>query len=289
MRHVSPCYRLAIHPVTMHAMTLPLSIDSICALRRPAAQQVAIRLVAETGSTNADLLAGVAHLAGPTLLLTEAQTAGKGRAGRTWHSEPGATLTFSLAWKFSLPVQALLGLSPAVGVVVAEVLAQFDVNAQLKWPNDVLLEGKKIAGILIETAAAKGSAGAHIWAVIGIGINIVMPDSLAERIGRPVAAAPNLLLDRNRVVAALLNSLAEALDLFEQQGFQAFMTRWNALHAYAGEQVAIIDRDRTLHEGTALGIDDSGRLLMDSLNGQITVIVGDVSLRPLQSLHARDA
>jgi BirA family biotin operon repressor/biotin-[acetyl-CoA-carboxylase] ligase len=272
-------------------MTSPLSIETIRALCRPAAQQVAIEWVAETGSTNADLLAGLEQLSGPALLLTETQTAGKGRAGRTWHSAPGEALTFSLAWKFSLPAQALLGLPLAVGVAVAEALAQFGVGVRLKWPNDVLLDGKKVAGILIEIAAAKGGAGEQCWAVIGVGINIVVPDSLAALIGRPVAAAPGLQGDRNRVVAALLSNLTDAMLLFEDQGFKAFGARWNALHAYGGEQVAIIDGGQVLHKGIAVGVDDSGRLLMDTLQGRVAVVAGDVSLvslRPLQSSHAKE-
>jgi BirA family biotin operon repressor/biotin-[acetyl-CoA-carboxylase] ligase len=261
-------------------MISPLSIDSIGALCRAPAQQVAIRLVAETGSTNNDLLAGLPHLNLPTLLIAETQTAGKGRAGRTWHSAPGAALTFSLAWKFNLPAQALLGLPLAVGVVVAEALAQFDVETRLKWPNDVLCDGKKVAGILIETAAAGDpAAGEAIWAVIGIGINLLVPDDMIRRIGQPVAAAPSLQTDRNRVLAALFNGLAEAMALFESHGFAAFRERWNDLHAYRGQGVVITDRGQVLHAGSALGVDDSGRLLLDTPQGQVAVLAGDVSLR----------
>ncbi len=208
-------------------------------------------------------------------MIAETQTAGKGRAGRTWHSAPGAALTFSLAWKFNLPAQALLGLPLAVGVVVAEALAQFDVETRLKWPNDVLCDGKKVAGILIETA----SACEAIWAVIGIGINLLAPDELARKIGQPVAAAPSLQTDRNRVLAALLNGLAEAMALFEARGFSAFRERWNGLHAHRGQRVVITDRGQILHEGSALGVDDSGRLLLDTPQGHTTVLAGDLSLR----------
>jgi BirA family biotin operon repressor/biotin-[acetyl-CoA-carboxylase] ligase len=264
----------------MCGMTAPFSIDSLSAHCRPHAQQVAIRLVAETGSTNNDLLAELKHLNLPTLLIAESQTAGKGRAGRTWHSAPGTALTFSLAWKFNVPAQALLGLPLAVGVLVAEALAQFEVDTRLKWPNDILRDGKKMAGILIETAnAGGGAADAAIWAVIGVGINLLAPDELAHKIGQPVAAAPSLMIDRNRVLAALLNSLAEGLALFEAQGFCAFRERWNTLHAHRGQRVVITDRSQVLHEGSAQGVDDSGRLLLDTLHGQIAVLAGDLSLR----------
>jgi len=263
-------------------MSTSLSVESIQTHCSAQARQVAISIVAETGSTNVDLLAVLGKLTGPSLLIAEAQTAGKGRAGRTWHSEPGATLTFSLAWKFNLPAQALLGLPLAVGVVIAEALQQFGVNACLKWPNDVLRDGNKMAGVLIETANAKGSMadmGDQVWAVIGIGINMVVRDQLAHLIGRPVAAAPNLQADRNRVLAVLLNGLVDAVSLFEAQGFKAFRDRWNSLHAYCGLSVEVVDRGQVLHEGLAVGVDDSGRLLLNMSGQQIAVVAGDVSLR----------
>lgn len=267
----------------MSGMNSALSIEHIIASCTADAQQIAITLVEETGSTNVDLLSGIENFTGPHLLIAEAQTAGKGRAGRAWYSEPGATLTFSLAWKFDLPTHALLGLPLAVGVVIAETLAQFEIDARLKWPNDVLRDGKKMAGVLIETATVKDSARSQVWAVIGIGINIIVPDRLAALIGRPVSAAPSLQPDRNRVMAALLNGLAQAAILFEANGFKAFRERWNHLHAHGGQHVTIVDCGQVLHEGRAIGVDDSGRLLLDTLEGQIAVVAGDVSLRAQDS------
>jgi BirA family biotin operon repressor/biotin-[acetyl-CoA-carboxylase] ligase len=266
-------------------MMTPLSVDSIAALCRAPAQHVAIRVVAETGSTNADLMAELEQLNCPTLLVAEAQSAGKGRAGRAWHSAPGATLTFSLAWKFAIPPQALLGLPLAVGVAVVEALNQFDIDAKLKWPNDILCEGAKLGGILIETATPGEAPHSQAWAVIGIGINMLAPDGLAQRIGQPVAAAPALRTQRARALATLLNCLAEALALFEQRGFAAFQQRWNAVHAFDRRQVSIIEQGRVLHEGQALGVDESGRLLLATPQGQVAVLAGDVSLRTTESLQ----
>lgn len=265
----------------MHHMSQPsfppLSSENIAALRDVHARRIAIRVVAETGSTNADLLAAAAQLREPTLLVAENQTAGRGRAGRSWQSEPGATLTFSLAWKFDLPPQALLGLPLAVGTVIAETLARFDVDAKLKWPNDVLLGRDKMAGVLIETAPA--AQGPAIWAVIGIGINILMPQSLAERIDRPVAAASNLRQRREAVLAALLDNLSVALDLFARHGFAVFSERWNQLHAWRGLPVVVVDRGEVLQRGSAWGVDAQGQLLLDTAKGRVAVVAGDVSLR----------
>jgi BirA family biotin operon repressor/biotin-[acetyl-CoA-carboxylase] ligase len=252
------------------------SAERIAALCRPDAHRVELRVVEETGSTNADLMAALPGLSAPLLLLAQNQTAGRGRAGREWLSVPGKSLTFSLAWKFGLPVHALVGLPLAVGVALAETLAAFGIEVRLKWPNDVLLQGRKLAGILIESAHAVDGS----WAVIGIGINMVL-DAAAARIGQPVASLPWLAeLDRDVLMAALLSALAEALTLFERHGLSAFLQRWNGLHAYRGQTVMILDQGRLLHEGIAAGADALGRFLLDTAGGQVAVMAGDVSLRP---------
>lgn len=242
-----------------------------------AARQVAIEVVAETGSTNADLLAraSASRLAGPVLLVAGSQTAGRGRAGRAWQSAAGASLTFSLAWKFDCALPQLVGLPLAVGVAIADALHGCGVDARLKWPNDVLLDGRKLAGILIETAAARDG----IWAIIGIGINLSLPQDLAKRIGSPASGLPPLAATPDDLLAALLDTLAQTLTEFSAAGLAPFTSRWNALHAWAGEQVAVLDHDQVRQQGAAVGIDDSGRLLIDSADGRVAVLSGDVTLR----------
>lgn len=267
----------------MDSSPVKLSAELILASLQPHARHVAIEVVQETGSTNADLLARVGQLQGPVLRAAENQTAGRGRAGRTWLSEPGQSLTFSLAWPFGSSMRELAGLPPAVGVALAETLGDWGIAVELKWPNDVQREGNKLAGILIETAA-KGVQTESIWAVIGIGLNLAMPPALANEIGQPAAGLPELAgkeagQKRNRLLAALLNGLASTLHQFEREGFAAFVERWNARHAYAGKMVNIIDHGKVLHEGIASGIDNTGRLLLDTGYGQVAVIAGDVSLR----------
>ena len=262
-------------------MTASLASERIATLCRPAAQHITVRVVDETGSTNADLLAALPSLTGPMLLIARSQTAGRGRAGRSWLSAPGKSLTFSLAWKFNLPVHALVGLPLAVGVSIAESLAMFNVQVKLKWPNDVLHEGRKLAGILIESAGAGSVPHDASWAVTGIGINMALGESMVAEIGRPVASIPWLAeLDQDMLMATLASGLAEALVQFEHEGLGAFTQRWNALHAYTGQPVMILDNGKLQHEGLAIGVDDVGRFLLDTPSGRRAIVAGDVSLRP---------
>jgi BirA family biotin operon repressor/biotin-[acetyl-CoA-carboxylase] ligase len=238
---------------------------------------ISVEVVGETGSTNADLLARAPSLQGPHMLAALSQTAGRGRAGRSWLTAPGSALTFSLAWPFAGGVGQLAGLPLAVGVAVAEVLRSLGVPAQLKWPNDILRDGAKLAGILVETTARPQGG---VWAVIGIGINLTLPDELEQRIDRAAASAAWLAqMDRNTLMATLLEALAAALDRFGREGFTPFCARWNVLHAWAGETVTIVDQGKVLMEGLAAGVDERGQLLLDTASGRIPVVAGDVSLR----------
>jgi BirA family biotin operon repressor/biotin-[acetyl-CoA-carboxylase] ligase len=217
-----------------------LNTQKILLLRDHHGEQVDVEVVAETGSTNADLMARLHELQAPVLRIAEHQTAGRGRAGRVWHSISGGVLTFSLAWH-------------------------------------ILKEQKKLAGVLIETSSHTDNGS---WAVIGVGLNLTVPDALELEIGQAVADAPWLAqMDRNLLVARLLNALAKAMDEFRQYGFATFAERWNKLHAFAGQAVLVLDRGQVLHEGVALGVDHSGCLVLQTAQGQVTVVAGDVSLR----------
>jgi BirA family biotin operon repressor/biotin-[acetyl-CoA-carboxylase] ligase len=251
-----------------------MNAAAIAALSRAG---VAVEVVAQTGSTNADLLARARTLAAPLLLIAEHQSAGRGRAGRSWLSSPEGSLTFSLAWRFDGGPQALLGLPLAVGVALADTLGTLGQQVHLKWPNDVLKDGDKLAGILIETQSAPGGG---TWCVIGIGLNLLMPDEIEAQLGRSAAGMPWLArMDRDALMAALLDGLAGCLREFTARGFAAFSARWNLRHAWQGETVVLLDGGVVRHEGRAAGVDDSGRLLLDTDEGRITVMAGDVSLR----------
>jgi BirA family biotin operon repressor/biotin-[acetyl-CoA-carboxylase] ligase len=245
-----------------------------------AGRTVTVQVVAQTGSTNTDLLSALHELNGPVLLVAESQTAGRGRAGRSWLSANGDSLTFSVAWPFAQDqngLTGLLGLPLAVGVAVAETLLALEVPVQLKWPNDILKAGQKLAGVLVETAVQ----GERNWAVIGIGLNLRVPDQLEAQIGHGVADATWLAqMDRNQLLAQLLDRVAQAMQRFAIDGLTSFVERWNALHAHAGKPVNLIDQGRLVQQGTALGINQQGCLLLrDEQGGVVPVMAGDVSLR----------
>ncbi|MBC7415123.1 MAG: biotin--[acetyl-CoA-carboxylase] ligase [Herminiimonas sp.] len=263
-------------------MTIFITPDAISlSCRSAASAAVDIDVVAETKSTNADLLARACALQHPTLLVALAQTAGRGRAGRNWQSDADS-LTFSLAWPLRHAVTTLLGLPLAIGVAVADVLAARGVRVALKWPNDILLEGRKLAGILIETTGGN-AVERQAWAVIGIGINLRKATAADDAIDTLLPASAALpATDRNVLLAELLDALMATLQQFEESGFAPSVARWNALHAHAGRQVDIVDQGRILHSGAALGVDASGRLLLDTGAQVVPIVAGDVSLRVSQ-------
>lgn len=236
-------------------------------------------VVASTGSTNADLRARLPGLTQPVLLAAEQQTAGRGRAGRHWLDAPGASLSFSLAWRFGGELAQLSGLSLAVGVLIAETLRTGGWQAGLKWPNDLLLDGRKLGGVLIETVSARPG----IWAIIGVGLNVHPHTGRDAAVGTETASLATEALDRNALLATIADALADGLPLFDVQGLTPFVPRWKALHAYAGEAVDLIERGRLLQQGIARGIDEMGCLLLDTRAGRIAVLAGDISLRKQQA------
>ena len=240
---------------------------------------LSIETVESTASTNADLLARVGQMAAPVMLVADQQLAGRGRAGRRWHSQAESSLTFSLAWRFYLPVRSLSGLSLVVGIALADALARYGEQVQLKWPNDLLRDQKKLGGVLIETSTDPHADGA-LWAIIGIGLNLQQSERLQSEVGQPMSAlSAATSSDRDALLARLLDYLCMHLTQFEQDGFTNFAPRWNALHAHRDLPVHIIDRGQLLHAGVARGVDALGCLLIETPTGLRAVVAGDVSLR----------
>lgn len=236
-------------------------------------------------STNTQLMLRAAQGARSGLVLAaEAQTAGRGRRGRVWQSAIGSTLTFSLLWRFAQGARELAGLSLAVGVALARVLRAAGAgDAQLKWPNDVVLPGGKLAGILIEM---QGDVLGPSAAVIGIGINVRADPRVYAAVDQPVAdletatAAP---VDRNQLLASLLAELAVVLERFAAGGFAPLREEWQSLHAHQNQAVRLILPDGREVIGCARGVADDGVLLLETAAGIARHHSGEVSLRPLKT------
>lgn len=257
----------------------PLSADLIRQHLGERAAGFDLRLIPECPSTNSLLMDSPATELALPVVVAERQTAGRGRRGRSWLAWPGASLTFSLAWRFPPGSAAPAGLSLVAGLALAVALEKLGyADVQLKWPNDVLLEGRKVAGILVELQSGRGRPPA---AVIGIGVNVALPPgvsipdqpavtSLAE-----AGAAPP---DRHRVLAAILAELQDFLDLYAAAGFGALRGAWMQRNRHAGLPVRILG-DGEAVEGVCLGVDDDGALLLGGEGGPRRILSGEVSLR----------
>lgn len=231
-------------------------------------------LLPECASTNA-LLLERAEAGAPSgkVLIAEAQTAGRGRRGRTWHSAPGDSLTFSLLWRF-VAGTVPLGLSLAAGVAVAEALSKVGAgDTALKWPNDVLKDGKKLAGILVELVP-----GAPHVAVIGIGLNLRLPAAMPEEL-RAQCAALDAAIDPNVLLAALLVELRAMLETFATASFAALRDAWTARHAFQDAPVRLLSDFTPPREGLCRGVDETGALLLETAGGIERILSGEVSLR----------
>ena len=219
-------------------------------------------------STNTLLMqrAGAGAASG-SVIAAEWQT---GRAGRPEHAQQ----------RFQQGAGTLSGLSLAVGVALTRALARLGLTGVgLKWPNDAIWQGCKLAGILIEL---QGEANGPSAAVIGIGINCRLPAALRDRIDQPVADLAQIAgvdVDRNRLLAVLLIELADALRAFAHGGFAPLREEWQARHVYQNEPVRLTLPEAATLDGIAQGVDDNGALLIETAGGVRRVHSGEVSLR----------
>ena len=234
-----------------------------------------LRRVARCGSTNSVLLAEQ-RLERPVLLLADEQAAGRGRRGRRWLSAPDAGLTFSLAAILSRPLRELAALPLVAGVATARALHALGASgAALKWPNDIVVAGAKLGGILVET---KSHPGGGVKAVIGIGINLRGGAELAKRLRRPVAALEQFapVPEKAALAAAIGRALLEALAAFETRGLAAVRADWEKLDAHAGERLRVRLADGRVVTGVASGLDDDGALRLATRAGLRVVRSGRV-------------
>ena len=280
--------RLAVLGVALSAeqgaISLPKPVDLLDAerirLAVPRLGSEAVHVRFAVGSTNSVLARRLREGArAPELCSAEIQTAGRGRQGRRWVSGLGQSLVLSVSWRFDAPAGGLSGLSLAAGVALVEVLAAdgFD-GVMLKWPNDLVVEDRKLAGILVE--ASRFGAGSAAC-VVGVGFNVDLATSEFARIDQPwtdFARGFGRVPARSTLAARVANALLDACEQFRDHGLEPFVARWRERDALRGRPVRVLSAGRPI-EGTAGGIDGDGALLVEHSAGVIRCESGEVSVR----------
>ena len=246
-----------------------------------AAKRVHLEIVDEIDSTSTRLLESASSGApSGACLAAEWQRTGRGRRGRSWVAGLGSSLTFSLLWRFERGVGHLAGLTLAIGVAVSRALAACGVaDAKVKWPNDVVVDFRKLAGILVETS---GEMSGPSVAVVGVGVNYRLADSLVERIDQPVtdvAHSASELPSRNALLAQFLRELADALEAFERRGFADVADAWRALHAYQGREVRVIPAHEAPFDARVVDVAADGALVVSAGGRRRNLVSAEISLR----------
>jgi BirA family biotin operon repressor/biotin-[acetyl-CoA-carboxylase] ligase len=264
-------YRLEWPFQLLDADAIRHSVDA--SLRR----RVHIQTHWQIDSTNTALLrAAAAGAPDLSVVLSETQTDGRGRRGRSWQSPLGGNVYFSLLKRFDAAMGALAGLSIAAGIALARTLRGFGIgDVGLKWPNDLVAEGRKVAGILVELG---GEFLGPCYAVIGIGINVRAPDVKVDQPITDLAALCAIPPSRNDLVARLIENLATATDTFAADGFGAFEREFTEFDALAGKPVRVHTAG-AVRDGVAAGIDARGALLVRHGAETLAYDSADVSVR----------
>ena len=219
------------------------------------------------------------QLSSGQVCLAEYQSAGRGRRGRQWISPFGSQIYLSMYWYLEQGLAASTGLSLVTALAVSDaVKAHSDVQVQLKWPNDIYLDGVKLAGILIDL---EGQALEPSHSVIGVGLNLHMPEEagkLIEQKWTDLQSHSKVKIDRNALSAQLISCLHKRLHQYQQTGLAPMLDEWHALDAFLNKRVKLITGERITH-GICRGVNNQGALLLE-VNGQVKPVYGgEVSLR----------
>ncbi|MBS99283.1 MAG: bifunctional biotin--[acetyl-CoA-carboxylase] synthetase/biotin operon repressor [Oceanospirillaceae bacterium] len=249
-------------------------------LSEPARERLAeIAFAPEVASTNEVALSALGRGVRSGLYAAEYQSQGRGRRGRSWLSPYGSNLYFSLAWRFSAGVAGLEGLSLAVGLAIKDALARSGVHdIKLKWPNDLLWEGCKLGGVLIELS---GDASGECEVVIGVGLNVRLGHDQKQVIDQPATDLLRLMGQapaRNELLALLVDELVAMIIRFENAGFSSLRERWQAANAHHDKAVRLIAGAHEVR-GICRGVDDSGALLVETDTGIQAFHGGEISVR----------
>ena len=241
----------------------------------------ALDLLFEVGSTNQFLLdlARDGEPAAPRACLVEVQSAGRGRGGRPFLSALGGSVLLSLLWPLDSPPADLPGLSPAIAIAVARALESEDVDGVgLKWPNDVLVGGRKVCGILLELGADRRERRVL---VAGIGINIRLSASTGGAIDQPwtdLHCALGRTPSRNRVAGRVIDHVMQTVRVYLQEGFAPFRAEYRARDVLAGRELCLV-QGAVEFRGTARGLDERGALLVEAEGRLDAFLSGEVRVR----------
>lgn len=241
-------------------------------------EQGSVAVLPVIDSTNQYLLDRLAGLQSGDACVAEYQQAGRGRRGRKWISPFGANLYISMYWRLEQGPAAAIGLSLVIGIVMTEVLRDLGADqVRVKWPNDLYLNDRKLAGILVELTGKTGDA-AQI--VIGAGVNLAMRNAQAGDInqGWINLQEAGVRIDRNVLAARLITELRSALHCFEQEGLAPFLPRWEVLDNFINRPVKLIIGEKEIF-GISRGIDSQGALLLEQDGVVKPWVGGEISLR----------
>lgn len=228
-------------------------------------------------STNLEAMRQIQRGVERRIIVAEHQESGRGRRGRTWVSPLGASIYLSMVVSFQAGVAALEGLSLAVAVMVNRALFRCGCSGiGLKWPNDLHVEGRKLAGILLEIS---GDVTGPCRVIIGIGLNVSMPQHAGRIIDQPftdLTSQSSDNLDRNQILAVLIEELDNGLAEFEALGFPAFHEEWDAGDIYKGRSVQL-SSGANLVKGVVRGVSAAGALLLETETGIRLMTGGEMS------------
>ncbi|WP_018694458.1 bifunctional biotin--[acetyl-CoA-carboxylase] ligase/biotin operon repressor BirA [Algicola sagamiensis] len=267
-------YRL-INPLSL------LDLDRIESFAQERASRIQVFPTIDSTNTFAMNAVQKGEMTSGDCVLSEAQTAGKGRRGRQWQSPFAQNIYLSYVHQVSDGVEATMGLSLVVAIAVHRAIRSVTgLNAQLKWPNDILYQQKKLAGILVELF---GPPEGPCTVIIGVGVNVNMPLT-SMKLDQPWTSlnvhSTNELVDRTDFVQVLITELDEILQSFAQTGLSAFMDEWHAADAFLNQTVRLISGPQS-HQGISRGINEQGALLVEHPedDGIKVYFGGEVSLR----------
>ena len=266
--------------MTTAAAHVPLSIDDLRRARATARLGRRIEYFDSIDSTNTEArrLAAAGAVEG-TVVIAETQTKGRGRLGRTWASPPLRNLYLSIVLRPPIAVAEAAQLTLVAGVAVAEAIKESVPRAAIKWPNDVVIDGRKVAGILTEMEADDDRVR---FVILGIGVNLnAAPEDFPEELrdkATALCAAAGRPIDRTAFADRLLSRLDDRYGLFLANGFAAIRPLWEACSCLTGRAVQI-DGAGQRCAGVVTGISDDGALILRDVAGRdVRVVAGDVTV-----------